>query len=108
MNLFLEYRAAQLGIEEAGALVIRNFSIWPNPAHGSAVLHFDLAEHARLCVSLYDMAGRLVYTRSETEYGTGTHNLQLNTAALGSGVYFLRISGENSDFMTEKVVIINE
>jgi len=108
MNIFLGLRAAQLGIEETKALTVRNLSVWPNPVYGRAMLRFDLAETAILGVSLYDMAGRQVYTRALTRYGKGIHELQLSTVNLGSGVYFLRIFGDKSDIMTEKVVVIGE
>ncbi len=107
MNIFLEYRAALLGIEETEAVSISNFSVWPNPVHGRARLHFDLDMHVRLAVRLYDMTGRVVFVRT-TEYGPGIHELYLDTGELSSGVYFLRLSQEEQNILSEKIVVIKE
>jgi hypothetical protein len=108
MNIFLGLRAALLGVEETEALAVRNLALWPNPVRGRAMLHFDLLERARLSVSLYDMTGRLVYARAATDFRAGVHELDLNTARLGSGVYFLKVSRGKQDILREKVVVIKE
>lgn len=107
MNIFLEYRAALLGIEETDAHILKNLSLWPNPVHDRAILRFDLDVHVRLAVRLYDMTGRLVLART-AEYGPGIHELHLDAAGLCSGVYVLRISRGAQTIMREKVVIIRE
>ena len=105
MNIFLEYRAALLGIEETSARILKNLSLWPNPVHDRALLRFTINEHVRLLVRLYDMTGRLVIART-AEYGPGIHELHLDTAGLGSGVYILRILHGEQTIFGEKVVII--
>ncbi len=107
MNIFLEYRAALLGIEETGAHILKNLSLWPNPVQGRAVLHFALDEHQRLAVHLYDMTGRLVSDRT-AEFGPGIHELYLDAAGLSSGVYFLRIARGEQTIFGEKIVVFRE
>lgn len=69
------------GIEELD--MEANWSVWPNPV--SDVLHFDGAEKIKYA-ELIDASGRVVVTTTER---------YLDTSKLPSGLYLLRIVGDN-------------
>jgi predicted esterase len=69
-------------------------SINPNPFTSQILAHISVDRQQRLYISLTDMTGRLVQSVNGV-YGQGVSELRLNTADLPSGVYFLKVSGEN-------------
>lgn len=81
-----------VGIEEYNSVQV---SIYPNPAAGNAVVEFSHAIKAQLTISVYNMMGRIVYETHPSEYGLGSHKVNLNLSGLENGVYFIRVNAEN-------------
>jgi predicted esterase len=69
-------------------------SINPNPFTSQILAHISVDRQQRLYINLTDMTGRLVQSLNGV-YGQGVSEVRLSTAELPSGIYFLKVSGEN-------------
>lgn len=82
----------------------------PNPFDGSTHIRFELAESARVSISIYDLLGRRVRTLDDEALGPGRHvrvwnGLDDAGRAVPSGVYFCRLSA--GDFVdVEKMLLM--
>jgi uncharacterized delta-60 repeat protein len=83
---------------------------WPNPAHGSVRLDFELPASAHVTVEVYDVSGRRTVRLADTPFTAGVHALRWNgTGANGlklpGGVYFvtLRALGQSR---TQRMVLL--
>lgn len=76
----------------------------PNPFMKSTEIRFSLAEAARVRVTVYDVAGRVVERLIDSAVSSGEHALSWDASGRPSGVYFYRIEidGEGE---TRKVVL---
>jgi len=64
----------------------------PNPACAVTVIRFNLADNAAVRVSVFDIAGRIVWEEERTGLAPGFH--QFSTAGLIPGVYMCRMVSE--------------
>ena len=71
-------------------------SVGPNPAGASTTVRFTLDRAQDVRVALYDVLGREVAVVADGAFGAGTTVAQVNTGALSSGVYVLRLQGEGA------------
>jgi predicted esterase len=69
-------------------------SIDPNPVTSRILAHISVNRQQRLYINLTDMTGRLVQSVNGV-YGQGISEVRMNTADLPSGIYFLKVSGDN-------------
>jgi hypothetical protein len=66
---------------------------FPNPFNPVTTIQFDLPRDARVTLAVYDQLGRLVATLLENEdLPGGTQEAQFDGSAVGSGVYYYRLS----------------
>jgi hypothetical protein len=63
----------------------------PNPFNPVTTITFAVPEPARVCIKLYDVAGREVRTLTDGECDAGYHRVVLDGTGLASGVYFCRM-----------------
>jgi hypothetical protein len=76
----------------------------PNPASGSTVFSFELAEGADVALTLYDTAGRKVATAAAGYFAAGRHDVRFQ-GDLAPGVYVYRLdAGANTAARTMVVV----
>ncbi len=79
-----------------------NFSLYPNPNHGSFNIKFNSNTSNDLKVGVYDISGREIFNKSYPNSGVFDQNLQLDS--LQSGVYLVTVKdGENK--ITKKIII---
>ncbi|MCK5117360.1 MAG: T9SS type A sorting domain-containing protein [Candidatus Aegiribacteria sp.] len=85
-----------LGIEEEnGSGETRLFPVFPNPASGSSVIKFRLAEMGSVTISVYDLAGRLRAVPVDSEMNSGIHEVEVS--GLPSGSYYVRmVAGDDT------------
>lgn len=82
----------------------------PNPAQGSATIHFVLARPASARIRIYDLAGRRVALLTEGYHSAGTHAVEwlgrdAANRRLPSGVYWLRLETGTAT-RTERIVLL--
>ncbi|MGB7053900.1 MAG: right-handed parallel beta-helix repeat-containing protein [bacterium] len=98
----------QVGIEEvsiARSASCYGLSCSPNPCNTVTRISFGLLEAARINLSIYDIAGRLVTTLIDGKYEPGIHELTFDTEALATGIYFNRLTS-SGETQTGKLVLM--
>ena len=77
------------------AFAVSPFSIIPNPANTFTRVQFTLNSVQRIRVQLINMFGEEVLSINEIKYSIGTHQLQIETADLNTGMYTLLLVSED-------------
>ncbi len=81
-------------------------SAYPNPTQGMSRADLTVGETQHVRATLYDMLGREVYRVLDGAVASETiETLVVNGGALASGVYILRIQGENFSAMRSFAVV---
>jgi hypothetical protein len=80
---------------------------YPNPSQAASgtMLSFTLKQASDVTLKLYDASGRMLRTLVDNRRAAGTHNVNLNTADLLSGVYFYTLSSD-AKTVTKKLVVL--
>ncbi|MCK4640151.1 MAG: T9SS type A sorting domain-containing protein [Candidatus Marinimicrobia bacterium] len=89
----------------------RLYPCYPNPFNPETTLRFELTEAARISVQIYDLLGNRITTLTNAAFQPGEHNLTWNgrdhqNRLVGTGIYFLQISGDHGISHTEKVIFL--
>ena len=77
-------------------------NVYPNPTTGLAVLSFNLIPKAQSTIEIYNVSGSLLQSENLT-IGSGTTIQQIDVSNLPSGLYFVKVSSNNT-YRTIKVV----
>ncbi len=94
-----------LGVESTEPVLGNSILISPNPMTSQGVVSFQLTESGRAIITVYDISGRSVATVLDSEMSAGNHSVNLNTSAMGSGVYFARVLSGGSSTVGRFVVL---
>ncbi|HHE46273.1 MAG TPA: T9SS type A sorting domain-containing protein, partial [Bacteroidetes bacterium] len=76
----------------------------PNPFNSRVRIDYSLSRSGRMCLSLWDVNGRLVRELLRTSAGGGGHSLTLNAGLLPSGLYIIRL--EAAGLSSQKKLIL--
>lgn len=77
----------------------------PNPFSGVTNIKFELPQASSAVLSVFDVTGKLVYTKSNT-YEKGMNNIELNVSQFGvSGVLYYTLQTEDNT-ATKKMVVL--
>ncbi len=76
--------------------------LFPNPNNGNFTLSYDLKQTTEATVTITDITGKLVYENHITNMN---FILPINTADLGSGLYFIKLQNNDRLLWTDKVMI---
>lgn len=68
-----------------------DFTASPNPFNPATTLSFALPKASRVCLSVYDVSGRLVATLVDGWRDAGVHEVTFDGSSLASGVYIYRL-----------------
>lgn len=68
-----------------------NVRIYPNPASDRATLDITITNDAAAVVNVYDLSGRLVYTKNLGHLATGTYSHQINCSNFSKGMYLVNV-----------------
>ncbi len=82
-----------------------SLEISPNPARDFADLTINAAKSDVAAVHIYDVTGRELRSASLGTLVLGGQEMELSTAGLPSGMYFVRITGTNGEICSAKLVI---
>ncbi|MCF7825690.1 MAG: T9SS type A sorting domain-containing protein [Candidatus Marinimicrobia bacterium] len=80
-------------------------SAYPNPFNGSTTIPFNLLQAGDVSLDIYDLLGRRVMRQELTSLAAGSHRFKLQTAALASGVYLLRIEQGEAHYI-QKITLL--
>ncbi|HCA82737.1 MAG TPA: hypothetical protein DEP18_03050 [Flavobacteriales bacterium] len=94
-----------IGVEEnesvGGLTVMQNV---PNPFTGETMINFSLENAAQVGFEVYDISGKMVYTKNLGVLGAGSNSFRFDGAQLSAGVYYYTVSTPNGK-VTKKMII---
>jgi Secretion system C-terminal sorting domain len=93
------FRVGTAELTEVGKI-----SVFPNPSDAVLNLNFDLDTNMPLAIEVTNPLGQTVYQVAGQKYAAGTHQLEIPTASLGNGMYFVTIKNEKAQIMRKFTV----
>jgi len=99
----IDTMAVNTGIEMPREFSIT--SVYPSPFNASATVRFGLTRPGVTTVNLIDIQGRVVGTLERGMLNAGYHSYVIHGMNLASGVYWVRVTGEEG-VRTQKVVLL--
>lgn len=81
-----------------------SIGIYPNPAKEFAVLSINLEKSATVDVTIFDIAGKVVYSNKGAGLAEGEHKMKINTEEFASGTYQVMINTGNT-VLKEKLIV---
>ncbi|MEI7897719.1 MAG: PKD domain-containing protein [bacterium] len=91
-----------LGIGETAALA-SSWSVFPNPVVEKLTINIELKQGINAEAGIYDMTGRLVENK-RVFLNEGINTIDISTASLPSGIYFLRLFSKEGLLFSTKLV----
>jgi hypothetical protein len=96
------------GLPQANVL----YAPYPNPVRGTAsTIRFDLARRTDVRLEVFDLNGRRVAALAQGDFAPGRYAFQWGGrdaigSALGSGLYFVRLTGAGLEPQMRRIAII--
>jgi hypothetical protein len=91
------------GIEDLGS-DLNKMSLFPIPAGNQTTLSIDLNEKSNVKLELYNVVGKKVLEINKDQLSSGINEIQINTAELTNGVYFVKASAANRNKLIKLIV----
>ena len=88
-----------MGLDDLEGNVPESFGLkqnYPNPFNPTTTIEFDLASDALISLALYDVTGREVMNLVDRNLDAGHYSFVLNASDLPSGMYFYKLSAQDS------------
>ena len=97
-----------VGIEENQQNIPQytGLSLYPSPSVRRSVLNYALVQGGSVSISLYDASGRLVDVLDSGYRSVGFYALDINTAEIANGTYFIVLETP-AEKMTQSLVIMH-
>lgn len=83
---------------------VNEFTLYPNPAKDFTNLSFDLKNNSDVEIAISTIDGKIISTQNFGKLNAGMQNIQLNTANLSTGIYFISIKNEFG-ISTSKLIV---
>lgn len=84
-----------------GAAII---NAYPNPSNTEVTLKFDVKQSEDVTINIYDLTGKVIFTKVYSGLTQGTQNITLETLAIQSGTYILTAKGVTTNAMVRLIV----
>ena len=81
-----------------------NVSVYPNPAVNNATVSIDASASNNAEIKVVDVVGKVVLALNEVSLTKGNNRIDLNTANLNSGVYFVQVSVNDKVSISQLVI----
>jgi hypothetical protein len=91
--VYLIYTTREAGAEEDITPAV-NLVSYPNPSHGQFNVSFTCANEQPCMLNIYDVSGRMVMEQNISAV-EGNNIVEMNSPSLTSGMYLMRLSGED-------------
>ncbi len=72
--------------------ITENVTVYPNPVSENTSLQFSLTKPAAVTYQIVDMLGHVIAREDLGTLVAGNHQIEMNTAALEAGVYFINLN----------------
>nr|MBA3706493.1 T9SS type A sorting domain-containing protein [Bacteroidota bacterium] len=80
------------------------FLIYPNPANQLAIINYQLENNSEVKISIWDILGKEEMQIANEKQTAGEHELTINTTQLQNGIYFVRISSDNLEYIQKLII----
>lgn len=100
---FVTDNSNEVGIAEVEEN-ISGLNIYPNPAASFTTVELEIAKTTNASIRVFDMSGKVVYTKSLNNLTEGVHTEKINCQRLQKGVYLINVVTD-SQMMTSKLVV---
>jgi len=80
-------------------------TIYPNPARDQVTLYFSLNNSADVKLSVANIVGQLMETKSFDHLYPGDQSLKYDVSKMQSGIYFFTVSDGNGRYIRKKVAV---
>ena len=80
-----------------------NLHVFPNPTHASLTVDFSIANTNNVTITLSDIMGRTIYTKSLGYRMIGDHQEKIDCATLPDGIYFVTV---NAGYQNQSAKIV--
>lgn len=94
----------EIGINAPVAENINDVRIYPNPAASYANIEMEIANATNVSIRIFDMSGKVVYTKSLDNLTEGIYTETINCQNMQKGVYLINVLTE-SQMMTSKLIV---
>ena len=81
-------------------------SNYPNPFNPSTTISFKVATPSHVRLTVFDMIGRKVATLTDQVHTGGTHKVQWDASAMGSGQYIYRMEADGELIGAKTMVLV--
>ncbi|WP_081990170.1 T9SS type A sorting domain-containing protein [Psychroserpens sp. Hel_I_66] len=92
-----EFVEENLSVNEAG---FTSFNLYPNPAKDKVTIRLNTNNFGNLTVNITDLQGKLILEQQISE----ENNMELDIAALQSGLYFVKLNNNNKSFVKKLII----
>lgn len=82
-----------------------NLKVYPNPCDEETQISFYLHSYSRIELAILNCLGQVVNTPVSVELSEGKHNLNLSTALLENGVYYVRLSSHEGVTKVKRIYV---
>lgn len=97
--------ALDLGCEanaSTDSFELSNTKIYPNPNNGNFMVAFDSQPTEEINITVFDVKGRKIFDK--TYPNTGTSNQTVDLSPIPTGIYIVKIKGENTSEI-QKIIV---
>ncbi|MFZ4401302.1 MAG: DUF1566 domain-containing protein [Bacteroidales bacterium] len=84
---------------------IQDFLFYPNPVNSCASIQFKLLNSKNISLNIYNSYGQLITNLEDIKLESGIHKYQWNAGIYPNGIYFVKLSVNNMEFI-KKIVLI--
>lgn len=81
-----------------------SLDVYPNPFSETTKVQFDLVDGQYISLDVFDLNGRLIKNLGSGWQNAGAHEALFNAAGLPSGIYFIRLTA-NDTFLHKKIIL---
>jgi hypothetical protein len=83
----------------------QKIGIYPNPAKDFAVVGISVEQSSNVAITIYDVTGKLVYSKAAVKVEAGQHEMKINTSDFATGTYNVIV---NTDLgtLTDKLIVV--
>lgn len=78
---------------------------YPNPFNPKTNIKYQLIKNGYVLLNIYDLNGREVKTLVNNQQSSGEHEYSFDASVLSSGIYFYRLSVDNSIVDVKKMIL---
>ena len=80
------------------------FNVFPNPNTGNFQLYLENNALESISLELFDVTGKITYSNNIEFQSGNTKLVSLNFSNLAKGVYYIRVSDDNNQYVRSIVI----